>query len=128
LRSRTGLLLTGASIATSLMGAPALKNGEMGGLSWMALLAFAGVVAASLWIVLPRRKRWSFALGAQVLVEDWVDEPRCGDATEMKKFLASTLARNYDRNQELLESLYTPFTFAAFLLGLEILAWAIHLA
>jgi hypothetical protein len=128
LRSRTGILLTGASIVTSLLGATALTAGKLGALGSIALIAFILVVACCIWIVLPRRKSWRFSLGATVLLEDWADAPRSGDLTAMTRFVATTLERNYRKNEDLLEGLYTWFTAAAVLLGLEVVAWTLKLA
>ncbi|HMJ94894.1 MAG TPA: hypothetical protein VK486_03530, partial [Thermoleophilaceae bacterium] len=44
LRSRTGILLTGASIVTSLLGATALTAGKLDALGVTALVAFVFVV------------------------------------------------------------------------------------
>jgi hypothetical protein len=128
LRSRTGVLLTGASIVTSLLGATALKRGNLDVMGGIALLAFTAIVGASVWIVLPRRKAWRFSLRATTLVEDWADEPRSGDLTAMTRFVATTLERNYDKNEDLLDGLYAWFTAAAVLLGVEVITWALKLA
>lgn len=127
LRSRTGVLLTGASLVTSLFGAAALEGGRLDVWSVIALLAFAAVVGSCVWIALPRRKAWRFSLSATVLLEDWADEPKSGDITLMTRFLATTLERNYHQNEDLLEGLYNWFTAAAVLLGVEVLAWALKL-
>ena len=128
LRSRTGILLTGASLVTSLFGASALEADQVDVWSVVALLAFAAVVGSCVWIALPRRKAWRFSLSASILLEDWADEPRSGDVTLMTRFLATTLERNYRSNEDLLEGLYNWFTAAAVLLGVEVLAWALELA
>jgi hypothetical protein len=128
LRSRTGILLAGASIVTSLLGATALEAGKLGALGSVALVAFVLVVACCIWIVLPRRKSWRFSLGATVLVEDWANEPRSGDVAAMTRFVATTLESNYRKNEGLLECLYTWFTAAALLLGVEVVAWTLKLA
>jgi hypothetical protein len=128
LRSRTGILLTGASLVTSLFGAAALEAEQVNVWSVIALLAFAAVVGSCIWIALPRRKAWRFSLSATVLLEDWADEPRSGDVTLMTRFLATTLEHNYRQNEDLLEGLYNWFTAAAVLLGVEVLAWALELA
>ncbi|HEX8743952.1 MAG TPA: hypothetical protein VF712_12535 [Thermoleophilaceae bacterium] len=129
LRSRTGLLLTGASVATSFLGAEALsRDGELGTLGGLAVLAFLAVVGLCLWIVVPRRKAWRLVLGAKVLLEDWADEPRCGDANAMKRFVATTLEENYDLNEALLDRLYRVFSLGAGALGAEVLLWTMKLA
>ena len=128
LRSRTGILLTGASIVTSLLGARALTAGELDVLGSIALVAFIVVVGCCVWIVLPRRKSWRFSLAASTLIEDWAEEPRSGDFTAMIRFVATTLESNYRKNEDLLENLYAWFTGAAVLLGVEVVAWALKLA
>ena len=95
LRTRTGVLLAAASIATSFLAADTLKDDKLDALAVLALLCFGIVVVLALAILWPRRE-WRFKLGATVLLEDWADEPRSGDATAMRRFLAETIEHNWD--------------------------------
>jgi len=47
-RDRAGLLFSAAAITTSFLGAQALRGGDSSLASWLALLCFAAVAAASL--------------------------------------------------------------------------------
>ena len=69
--------LAGASLVTSfLLGAHVLKQDGVGGFGVLALVAFVFfVVLLTTRILSVRRRSWKCALGARVLLEDWVDEP-----------------------------------------------------
>ena len=128
LRSRTGLLLAGASVVTSFLGAAAIERNGMDTLAVLAILVFLAVVGLSLWVLVPRTKAWRFALGATTLLEDWADEKRpCGTAA-MQRFLATTIEKNWDHNDAKLEELYLRFQCAAGLLGLDVVLWTLELA
>ncbi len=128
LRSRTGLLLAGASVVTSFLGAEALREEGLDTLAAFAVVAFLAVVGLCLWIVTPPRKKDArFVMSARILLEDWADEPRGGDVAAMQRFLAETIDRNYDHNETRLGQLYAGFRAAAWLLGLDVLLWTIDL-
>lgn len=128
IRGRTGVLLAGAAIATSFLGGQALDDSGFDVLAGLALIAFAGVVALATAIVWPREKAWIFALSARTLLEDWVDEPRSGDLTAMRRFLAEKVEDHYDANQAKIDELYGLFRWAAIALGVEIVLWTFKLA
>ena len=128
LRSRTGVLLTGASIVASFLGAEALRGGSnLTTLAALALIAFAAVLAASVAILWPREWRWS--LGAKVLLEDWADEPaRRDDVGGMLAFVATTLEKNWRANDRKLDEQLRLFQVAAIALGVEVVLWTLELA
>jgi hypothetical protein len=128
LRSRTGLLLAGASVVTSFLGATAIERNGMDTLAVLAILAFLAVVGLSLSVLVPRRKAWRFALGATTLLEDWADQERPGGIPAMHRFLATTIEDNWDHNDAKLEELYLRFQSAAGLLGLDVVLWTLELA
>lgn len=127
LRSRTGILLAGASIVASFLGAEALKGSDGDALGGLGLLAFLGVLALSFRILWPRRE-WRFALGAKVLLEDWADTTRPGSPMAMQRFLAETIERNWDSNERELNRMFVLFQFTAGALGAEVLLWTLKLA
>jgi hypothetical protein len=59
-RTRAGILLSAAAIATSFLGGQALRQGSMSAWSWLAVLGFVGLSASTLLILWPRRD-WEFA-------------------------------------------------------------------
>lgn len=128
LRSRTGLLLAGASVVTSFLGAAALDGGDVDTLAVLAILVFLAVVGLSLWVLVPRTRAWRFALSATVLLEDWAGDPPGGDAAAMQRFLATTIEKNWDHNDGKLQELYICFQITAGLLGLDVVLWTLKLA
>ena len=52
-RARGGMLLSGAAVTTSFLGARALQGSGSSVLIWLALLAFGGVCALSLALLWP---------------------------------------------------------------------------
>lgn len=127
LRSRAGVLLTGASIAGSLFGVGAVGKTNFDLLAALAVLSFCCVLALTLAILWPRGE-WRWALGATVLLEDWVDEPRCGDAPAMTRFIAQTIEANWRTNQDRLDHMMVLFQIAGAALGLEVIFWTLKLA
>jgi hypothetical protein len=59
-RARAGLLLSGAAIATSFLGGQALRGGEPGPWSWLAITAFGALGVLTLAILWPTT--WEFAI------------------------------------------------------------------
>lgn len=125
-RARTGVLLTGASIVASFLGSEALRGSDLDLLSGLALLAFGGVVASALAILWPRE--WRFALGATVLLEDWVDQERQGGVVAMRRFVAERIDQNWLANKKKLDSMFALFEVAAVALGAEVILWTIKIA
>ncbi len=129
IRSRTGVLLAGASLVTSFLGAHVLKQDGVGGFGVLALVAFVFVALLTLRILSVRRRSWKFTLGARVLLEDWVDEPeRADDSPKMMRFIAETLDDNYRGNQDQIESMFDLFNLAVVMLACEVVFWALELA
>jgi hypothetical protein len=127
LRSRTGVLLTGASIVVSFLGAAAFRgSSDFDMLAGLALLAFAGTLALCLSILWPRT--WKFRLGAKVLLADWAGEGKSRDGAAMQGFIAKQLEENYDANETLLGGLYCRFQWAVVGLGIEVILWIVKLA
>jgi hypothetical protein len=98
LRSRTGVLLAGASIVASFLGAQALSGADLDLLGGLGLLAFLAVIALSIWVLWPSGG-WNFAMSATVLLEDWVDVERPGGLAAMQRFLAEKMEGHWDANQ-----------------------------
>ena len=55
LRTRTGVLLAASSLAASFLGQQAFQNPSPRGLAITALVAFVGSIAASVFILLPKK-------------------------------------------------------------------------
>jgi len=127
LRSRTGVLLTGASIVASFLGAQALRTSSFDALSGLAVVAFLGVLTLALAVLWPREWRWSF--GATILLEDWADVPsRRDDIPAMRRFLAERLDANWVENKKKMDKLFVFWQLAAVSLGAEVVLWTLKLA
>jgi hypothetical protein len=127
IRTRTGVLLAAASVVASFLGAEALKLAPFGLLTGLALISFAGVLGACIVILWPRRK-WRFALGANVLLADWTGASPCGDTEAMLAFLARQLEKNWLSNRDRIDGMLVLFQVAIGALGAEVLFWTIQLA
>jgi hypothetical protein len=127
LRSRTGVLLAAASVAASFLGAEALKASSFNALTALALISFAGVLAACIATLWPRTD-WKFAIGARVLIEDWTGDTPCGDSAAMLAFLAQKLEENWQENKGRIDAMLALFQVAACALGAEVLIWTLQLA
>jgi hypothetical protein len=126
LHSRCGTLITASSVMTAFLGSAALVHSNFDTLAVLAILAFLGVLGLSLWIIVPR-DGWAFSLSADTLLADWQDG-RCGSLGDMKAFVARRIETNWDSNNKLMTKLYTRFTVATVLLGIDALLWAIKLS
>lgn len=126
LRTRTGVLIAATSVVASFLGSEALKTTAFGPLTGLALVSFGVGLVACLAVLWPRE--WRFALGASILLEDWADEPRSGDAQAMSAFIAKTLERNWLTNKTHIDKMLILFEVAVGALGMEFLFWTIQLA
>jgi hypothetical protein len=126
-RARTGILLAGASVVASFLGAQALRSSTFGVFAGLALVAYAAVLATCLAILWPRRE-WKFALGANVLLEDWSGDTPCGDEHAMQAFVARQIETNWFENRGRIHEMLVLFQWAALGLGAEVVFWTIQVA
>lgn len=125
-RSRTGVILGAASIVASFLGAEALSASSFGILTGLALLGFAVALGASIAVLWPRGG-WGFALGANVLLEDWTGEEACGDMPAMLAFVARRIETNWHANNKRINDMFALFQVAAVGVGAEVLFWTVQL-
>ena len=119
LRSRTGLLLAAASLAASFLGREAFAEDPKRGLALLAVVAFLLAVGASVYILLPKRDKFVFALVGAGLYEGLYAVRH--DLGEVYRRLAYDLDRFWDDNDTELQKLFTSFRVAAGGLAAEIL-------
>jgi len=127
LRSRTGVLLAGASIVASFLGSQALRSSSFDIFTGLALVSFVAVLSICIAILWPRHE-WKFALGANVLLEDWTGENPCGDEQAMQAFVARQIETNWFANRQRIHDMLVLFQWAAVALGAEVLSWTVQLA
>jgi hypothetical protein len=125
LRSRVGILLSAATIATSFLGGTALSDGKVDVLGQAAIALFVIHVFVGLWILVPRH--WTFQMNGSTMMESWI---ATDDVSEdrLRQRLIHWLSEHYERNERLLEPLWRLYAWAIGLLGLEIAAWLAELA
>jgi hypothetical protein len=119
LRSRTGLLLAAASVAASFLGREAFADDPRRGFAFIAVLAFLMSVGASVYILLPKRNKFVFAMVGAGLYEGLYSVR--DDLPEVYRRLAYDLDRFWDDNDAELQKLFTAFRIAAAALSAEIL-------
>jgi hypothetical protein len=119
LRNRTGLLLAAASLAASFLGREAFAQDQKRALAVLAVLAFLLAVGASVYILLPKRDRFVFALVGAGLYEGLYAVR--DDLAEVYRRLAYDMDRFWDDNDAELQRLFMSFRIAASALAAEIL-------
>ena len=119
LRSRTGALLAASALAASFLGAEAFKDPSPG-LAAVALVAFVASIAASVYILVPRREHFTFSLSGPGVYEA-LYELR-DDLAEVYRTLAYDLLAFWEGNDDQLQSLFWAYRIGAGSLVVEILA------
>lgn len=121
LRARTGILLAASSLAVSLLGGQALDDSRPGVVVVLAVAAFAVSLAASLYVLIPR-KGFIFALKGPAIYEELYGFRE--DPDELHRRLAYDLQRFWDDNDGLLRPVLRWFRTAAAALVVEVVALA----
>lgn len=126
LRARAGVLLTATSVATSFLGAAALRETEnTAPWSGMAIVLFALVGILCIGLLWP--SDWKWRLGTSKLLTDYVEAASPADLNEMYRDLALHLEQNYSDNSGRLDPMWRAFQVAAGLLALEVFFWLLAL-
>jgi hypothetical protein len=129
LRTRAGVLMTGAAITTSFLGDRILSGKSIQPLAWLTIGCFVAlglIFRALLW---PWRE-WKFTINAQAFIRDYL-EPAEGDPLDLPgihRDLALHMGASWRRNETQLRRLFLGFRLAATLLVGEIVFWVLALA
>lgn len=126
LRARAGLLLSAAAITTSFLGAQALRGGGLDLASWLALLSFLAMAAASLAILWPRR--WQSVANPREVIETYVESTEAKTLVDLYRDLSLHMSQSYLENQEELEQLALFLRSGSGFLTLEVFLWVIAIA
>jgi hypothetical protein len=121
LRARTSTLLAASSLAVSFLGQKALGNPDSSALAFAALVAFVISVAASIFVLLPKRRLVFAEAGARMY--DALYEER-DDMPAVYRQLAFELDRAWISNDSKINLLHHVYTLAALASVLELLAFA----
>jgi hypothetical protein len=119
LRSRTGALLAASALAASFLGAKAFKD-PAPGFATLALVAFVSSIGASVFILVPRRDRFTFSLSGPGLYEGLYEVRE--DLGEVYRRLSYDLLGFWQSNDEQLQPLFWAYRLGAAALVVEILA------
>lgn len=126
LRARAGLLFSTAAVTTSFLGAQTLRGGGSDLASWLALLSFASVAAASLAALWPRD--WEAAANSREMIETYVESGEPFPLEDLHRDLSLHMHRSYLENQEGLEQLVGFLRLASGFLTIEVVLWMIAIA
>jgi hypothetical protein len=121
LRSRTGVLLAASSLAASFLGQQAFQDPSPRGLAIASLGAFVISIAASVFILLPK-KELIFAEAGSGLYEGLYAVRN--DMPEVYRRLAYDLDRFWESNDKKIRWLTRAYTVAAASIVIEILSLA----
>jgi hypothetical protein len=124
MRSRTGILLAASALAASFLGESAFKHPSA--IPAIAALAtFVVIVAASVFILVPRRGKLTFSLSGTTIIESLYEFR--GDEPEIRRRLTYESMRLWDRNDRELQPLFRAFRVAALALVIEVstLVWLV---
>jgi hypothetical protein len=124
LRARTRTLLAAASIVASFLGATAIDRAGLGVLGVGALTAFVASIAASIYVLLPKRSL-VLALSGPVLIEESVAAEL--DFAESYRYLAYWTEEFRSANVPTVNRLFTWYQVAVFALLAEVSLWAAQL-
>lgn len=124
LRTRAGTVLAAASIAGAFLGAKT-SHGSLDVWASLALIAFVGCVASSVWVLLPHELVFAFR-GSALLAES--DHEGLSDVTEAYRAAGSWIAPFLDSNSSKLGKLSDWLTISCALLAAEVLLWTASLA
>lgn len=127
LRTRAGIVLSAAAVATSLLGGEALAGGGLGSASWVGIAAFIALGGCVLRILLPQRD-WEFTSIPRRIIGTYVEVDQPLSVPEMHRDLALHMEDSYENNGRRIDRLVWFFRVAAFLLTAEVVAWILDLA
>jgi hypothetical protein len=96
-RTRAGLLFSSAAIAASFLGSQALRGGDPSLASWLALLCFVAVAAASLAILWPRR--WEGKANPRDLIETYIESEQPTPIEDLHRDLSLHMSDSYLENR-----------------------------
>jgi hypothetical protein len=123
LRSRTGVLIAAATVASAFLGSAALARHPAS--YWaniLGLLAFIAVIGLSLGVLWPSED-WEFVYDPEVLDEDYF--VREVEVTEMCRAMSLGNAGSHHENQGKLNGRFKLFRLASIALLLDILLWLV---
>lgn len=126
-RTRAGILLSGAAIATSFLGGRALEDGSLRIWSCAAISAFVAVGVSTILILWPRR-HWEFAAIPRRVIDTYIEAEEPFSPPRIHRDLALHMEDSYVLNERRLERLIVLFRVASVVLTFEVVAWVVDVA
>lgn len=126
MRSRAGILLSAAAIATSFLGGQALTDHDPRLWTWLAIASFAGLAVAALVILWPRRD-WAFSASPGLIIGLYVEDGDPWALPAIHRELALHMDEAYELNRTRLDHVIWAFRAACSLLVLEVGMWVVNL-
>lgn len=126
LRTRTGVLIAAAAIASSFLGGQALRTEALSVWSWLGLVALAAVGLSAILVLAPWG-RWVFSNNVETLLSGYIRADDPATLGEMEVRLAKFNQKHRDTNQRKLDRLYLGFRIACGALVLEVGFWLIDI-
>jgi len=123
-RSRAGLLFSSAMITTSFLVTQSFGVNDMNLITWMSLIAFAGVAVTSLAVLWPHP--WEFSANPRDVLEPYLqgEEP----VDKLHRDLSLHMHSSYVGNRGGIFQLTVLLQIASALLTLEVVFWMIAIA
>lgn len=125
-RNRAGLLFSSTAITTSFLGAQSFGAGEMSLISWLALIAFAGVAILSLAVLWPHP--WELTVNPRDAIEPYIRREEPVPIDQLHRELSFHMYSSYVENRAGIESFATLLQIASGLLTIEVILWIIAFA
>jgi hypothetical protein len=122
LRTRAGILLSAAAVASSLLGGQALGDAHLTVFGWAAILAFTGT-AGSLLAVLWPAAGWNPTRVPTRLIETHIEVSDPPPFYIIHRDLSYAMGVDYAENRHLHLRLVQRFQLASMLISVEVLAW-----
>jgi hypothetical protein len=122
LRTRAGVVLSGAAITSSLFGGQAVGAGRLGPFGWIAVACFAGLGLSLLVILWPRPEWQGTPLPSRVIATD-IEGPDPLPLKLIWRDLALHVESVYRATDAVYERLARSFRLATILLNVEVLMW-----
>jgi hypothetical protein len=126
MRSRAGILLSAAAIATSFLGGQALADDDPNVWTWLAIASFAGLAISALVLLWPRRD-WAFSASPGLIISLYLEDDEPWQLPAIHRELALHMDQAYEVNRERLDHLIWAFRAASSLLVLEVGMWVVNL-
>lgn len=137
LRTRASTLIAAAAIATSFLGAQALREPGMRGKraaetagvegwEWVGLGGFLALAVAVIVVLLPW-PNWVFTFSAKEIIRDYAEGVSPATLEQTRRDLALHADRHHRNNQTKLNRLYWAFRIGCGFLTVEVVAWIIDL-